>query len=81
MVGGVTIQLIAMVGFVVLAFMFWKRQRHARFDSSANLGLLFFGIAWSSFWILLRCIYRVIELAEGWHGNLLTHEVCIVVAE
>lgn len=25
--------------------------------------------------LLLRCIYRCIELLDGWHGDLLTHEV------
>lgn len=31
--------------------------------------------------IYIRCIYRVVELAEGWRGYLITHEVFIMVLD
>lgn len=31
--------------------------------------------------IYIRCIYRVVELAEGWNGFLITHEVYIMVLD
>lgn len=31
--------------------------------------------------IYIRCIYRVVELAEGWRGYLITHEVYIMVLD
>lgn len=33
-------------------------------------------------WVIyIRCIYRVVELAEGWNGYLITHEVYIMVLD
>ncbi|EGV64641.1 hypothetical protein CANTEDRAFT_120414 [Yamadazyma tenuis ATCC 10573] len=31
--------------------------------------------------IYIRCIYRVVELSEGWRGYLITHEVYIMVLD
>ncbi|SCU77740.1 LADA_0A01992g1_1 [Lachancea dasiensis] len=31
--------------------------------------------------VYVRCIYRVIELAEGWNGNLITHEVYFIILD
>ncbi|CUS21768.1 LAQU0S04e00342g1_1 [Lachancea quebecensis] len=35
----------------------------------------------ASLLIFVRCIYRVIELAEGWSGNLITHEVYFIILD
>ncbi|KAG7191650.1 uncharacterized protein KQ657_002919 [Scheffersomyces spartinae] len=31
--------------------------------------------------VYIRCIYRVVELAEGWRGHLITHEVYLMTLE
>ncbi|SCV06156.1 LANO_0H23332g1_1 [Lachancea nothofagi CBS 11611] len=31
--------------------------------------------------VYVRCIYRVVELAEGWHGDLITHEVYFIILD
>ena len=40
-----------------------------------NLMLASFASAVSTLFILIRCIYRVVEMAQGWSGYLATHEV------
>lgn len=30
------------------------------------------GLGVASFWIIVRCIYRTVELAQGWTGYLIT---------
>ncbi|KAK4055686.1 hypothetical protein OIV83_000232 [Microbotryomycetes sp. JL201] len=78
MVAGVCIQLAAMLAFVICAIVFWRRVRQDpelphRLRGNKTKWLAY-GSAWASFWILLRCVYRVIELAEGWTGYLITTE-------
>ncbi|SCV70998.1 BQ2448_3760 [Microbotryum intermedium] len=85
MVAGIALQLAAMLAFCVLGFDFLRRairsptyhERKAQPESSCNdfftacFGLRFgslFGQSWSS------CLYRMVELAEGWTGYLITHE-------
>lgn len=36
------------------------------------------GVAWASVMIYIRGIYRSIELAQGWTGHLMTHEVYFI---
>ncbi|KAM0788777.1 hypothetical protein ACM66B_002867 [Microbotryomycetes sp. NB124-2] len=78
MVAGVSIQLAAMVAFCILAVIFWWRVRKDpelghRMNGRKTVWLSW-ALVWASFWILLRCVYRVVELAEGWTGYLITHE-------
>lgn len=44
--------------------------RHAQY--------LLAGVAWATVMIYIRGIYRSIELAQGWTGYLITHEVYFV---
>ncbi|KAK4056598.1 hypothetical protein OIO90_002446 [Microbotryomycetes sp. JL221] len=67
-----------MIVFCILAIIFWQRVKkdpelsyRVKGKKTAYLG---WGLAWASLWILIRCIYRTIELAEGWSGYLITHE-------
>ena len=45
------------------------------FPSTRAFKLFVFAIAVSDAMIILRAVYRVIELAQGWRGYLITHEV------
>lgn len=36
--------------------------------------LLLLGVAWATLMIYIRCIYRSIELSEGWSGRIITTE-------
>lgn len=40
--------------------------------------ILLLGVAWASLMIYIRGIYRSIELAQGWTGHLMTHEVYFI---
>ncbi|KAM0788776.1 hypothetical protein ACM66B_002866 [Microbotryomycetes sp. NB124-2] len=67
MVGGVCLQLAAMIGFCLLALLFWWRIRDDpelphRMKGTKTVWLSY-GLTWASFWILLRC-----------EGYLITHE-------
>jgi hypothetical protein len=35
----------------------------------------------SSICIFARSVYRVVELAQGWNGNLITHEAYFIVLD
>lgn len=39
---------------------------------------LLLGVAWASVMIYIRGIYRSVELAQGWTGHLMTHEVYFI---
>lgn len=77
-VAGVVCQMVAMIVFVIIGVDFyWKASKSAAFARKAAEGRVRFfaiGLVHASFWILVRCIYRTVELAEGWTGYLITHE-------
>ncbi|KAM0746418.1 RTA1-domain-containing protein [Meredithblackwellia eburnea MCA 4105] len=74
MVAGIAVQLLGMVVFSILGCEFFWRTRSAAAQSQGKVNLLAFALAFSSFWILVRCVYRVVELAQGWKGYLITHQ-------
>ncbi|CUM67873.1 uncharacterized protein PRCAT00005584001 [Priceomyces carsonii] len=53
--------------------------------SKARSGVLYkwipFALLVSTIFVYIRCIYRVVELAEGWTGNLITHEVYLAILD
>ncbi|GAA5974649.1 hypothetical protein JCM5350_001233 [Sporobolomyces pararoseus] len=80
MVGGILIQLVGMISFCILGLIFarnvrksatWRDKEVVR---TGRIGVLGWGLVWISIWILVRCIYRAIELAQGWTGYLIEHE-------
>ncbi|GAA5907129.1 hypothetical protein JCM6882_005176, partial [Rhodosporidiobolus microsporus] len=77
MVAGVAIQLFAMICFCILGLDVWRRARKDRsyqttpHPQQGRLTKVAFGLTFASIWILIRCIYRVVELAEGWTGYLM----------
>ncbi|CEP60708.1 phospholipid-translocating ATPase RSB1 LALA0_S01e17150g [Lachancea lanzarotensis] len=38
-------------------------------------------LTFSVIFVFIRCVYRVIELAEGWGGDLITHEVYFIILD
>lgn len=59
--------------------LYLKARRDPNFTSRASqaqhrIDRLIYGIFFGSFFILLRCVYRTIELAEGFTGYLIRHE-------
>lgn len=56
-------------------------QRYSHIRSNKLFGYMPVAITVSVAVIYIRCIYRVIELAEGWNGYLITHEVYIMVLD
>lgn len=54
----------------------YKEVRQRRLFNWAPLIILI-----SVMFIYVRCIYRVIELAEGWSGNLIVHEAYIMILD
>ncbi|GAA5855634.1 hypothetical protein JCM8547_001626 [Rhodosporidiobolus lusitaniae] len=80
MVAGIAFQLFTMLCFCALGLDVWRRACKDRSYQSrphaqqGRLKTVSFGLVFASFWILLRCCYRVAELAEGWSGYLMTTE-------
>lgn len=68
--------------FTFAAFMLWYRtRRHSRksgnptpFPKSSKFKLFVAAIVISDAVIIIRAIYRVVELAQGWDGHLITTE-------
>lgn len=80
MVAGILIQLVAMVAFCLMGLIFarnvrrapsWREKENVK---HGRVGLLSWSLVWISAWILVRCIYRAIELSQGWEGYLITNE-------
>jgi hypothetical protein len=81
---GLFIQLVFLGLFLTVAIIFWKRMR-----SSATYAMPARGRrSWQSLFVLLllvssiivlRCIFRVIEFAQGHDGTLVSHEIYMYV--
>ncbi|KAK0525670.1 hypothetical protein OC842_005433 [Tilletia horrida] len=77
---GIILQAVSYLLFVVLTI-----EAHRRLTATAHdptfatkwshpTGRILILIYFTSIFILIRCFYRVAELAEGYHGTLVTHE-------
>jgi len=84
MVAGILIQLVAMVAFCVMGLVFarnvrrapsWREKENVKYG---RVGLLSWGLVWISAWILVRCVYRAIELSQGWEGYLISTLLSLV---
>ncbi|KAL6716940.1 hypothetical protein ACLMJK_004852 [Lecanora helva] len=76
MVAGIVIQLVSMSSFVLLLVIFLWRARAEPISKTLILAVTF-----SSFCIMVRNYYRAVELAQGWDGYLITHEVYFAVLD
>lgn len=88
MVAGLSFQVASMTLFILLASEYvWRVRRIegkevSRLPVSKNklwLFVAFFSLAVTG--IFIRCIYRVIELSEGWEGDLIQNERIFIVLE
>ena len=87
MVAGLSFQVASMSFFILLALEYvWRVRRIERNTaqlpvSKTKLRLFvgFFSLAVVC--IFIRCIYRVIELSEGWDGALIKDQTTFIVLE
>ncbi|CAD6888097.1 unnamed protein product [Tilletia laevis] len=77
---GIILQAVSYLLFVVLTIEAHRRLAATAHDPTFSskwshpTGRILILIYFSSVFILIRCFYRVAELAEGYFGNLVTHE-------
>ena len=79
MASGIILQLISMSVFVVLFLTFVYRTKAVSIENAgsvtANPVLLWlFATGVSISFVYIRCVYRTIELLQGWDGYLISHE-------
>lgn len=72
--GGVAVQLAGYLLFNIVFLSFWYRVQKDQPPLLQKLRPFMWGILFSSFFIILRSIYRVIEMAFGWDGIINTTE-------
>jgi len=73
---GLALQTASYVLFIVLvAHAHHKIVKSALATGSEPWWKIIWLLYFSSFFIMIRCIYRLIELAQGHNGYLLTHEI------
>ncbi|KAI9723812.1 MAG: hypothetical protein M1828_004062 [Chrysothrix sp. TS-e1954] len=73
MIGGIIFQLVSMSLFAGLWV--WVNIRARKAPSWYNMRILIFSISITTVYILVRNLYRAIELSQGWNGFLISHEV------
>ena len=76
MLAGIIIQLVSMSCFSLLWIIFLWRAQRERIPRTLILTTTF-----SAFCIMVRNFYRAVELAQGWDGYLITHEVYFAVLD
>jgi hypothetical protein len=81
MVGGICWQMLTMVIFVILAIIFIVKVKMAKVELPRKLQWFGFGMILATVCIFIRCVYRTIELLEGWTGYIITHEVFFICFE
>jgi hypothetical protein len=76
MVAGIVFQLAAVLVFSVLFFIVVKRALGTQSDvlKERKIRALIVGTTLSVICVIIRSIYRTIELSEGWEGYLITHQ-------
>lgn len=84
MVAGIVFQLVSISVFVYFAFDFLRRATRAGLLSIGKMNsvnYIIFAMIISIVFIYIRSIYRVIELAQGWTGYVMTHEVFFIILD
>jgi phosphoglycerol transferase MdoB-like AlkP superfamily enzyme len=81
---GLFIQLLFLGLFLAVAIVFWKRMRSSATYDTAPGGTrswqaLFMLLLFVSAIIILRCIFRVIEFAQGHDGSLASNELYMYI--
>lgn len=84
MVAGIVFQLVSISVFVYCAFDFLRRTTRAgllKLGRMDSMNCMILAMIISVVFIYIRSIYRVIELAQGWTGYVMTHEVFFIVLD
>ncbi|KAF5490082.1 Uncharacterized protein CGCS363_v012067 [Colletotrichum siamense] len=82
MLGGIAVQLFTMTLFGgFLGDFFWRVFSHVRGSVIYGMKLVFVSLTISFVMVYIRSVYRVIELAQGWNGYFLTHEVYFIALD
>ena len=76
MLAGIIIQLVSMSTFAILWVLFLWRARAATISKALIIAATF-----CTFCIMVRNFYRAVELAQGWDGYLITHEVYFAILD
>ncbi|KAL8894494.1 MAG: hypothetical protein Q9192_004275 [Flavoplaca navasiana] len=77
MTAGIIVQLVSMTVFAFLWVLFlWRARAKVRAERALVLAT-----SLSSLLIVVRNLYRVLELSQGWEGELITHEVYFAVLD
>ncbi|KAL8845153.1 MAG: hypothetical protein Q9176_000321 [Flavoplaca citrina] len=77
MTAGIIVQLVSMTVFAFLWVLFlWRARAKVRAERALVLATSF-----SSLLIVARNLYRVLELSQGWEGELITHELYFAVLD
>ncbi|KAJ5238453.1 RTA1-domain-containing protein [Penicillium chermesinum] len=77
MVAGIVFQLASLTAFVLCAVDFLRRATRLgllKLMARGPLAMLLGAMVLSTVVIYIRSVYRTVELAQGWHGYLITHE-------
>ncbi|KAF8311486.1 RTA1-domain-containing protein, partial [Clavulina sp. PMI_390] len=90
---GIALQTVAITLYSLITIEFlWRLNRDkpipGRENLSANIQLVFIGLAISTLFLLIRAIYRLAEFANGWDGKIQSTETyfnvldggCIIVS-
>ncbi|KAF2455091.1 RTA1 like protein-domain-containing protein [Lineolata rhizophorae] len=90
MMAGLSFQVFTLVIFAVLSFEYFTRVRKHRHElntkttelrRSSKFRFFIVCLAISYTAILLRCIYRIIEMAGGWGNEIMQHEVTFMILD
>jgi hypothetical protein len=82
MVAGIAFQTVTMAIFLLLFVEYIvKYLRRSKDWRTTSWKILVYTLFMSSICIFARSVYRVVELAEGWNGNLITHEVYFFILD
>jgi RTA1 like protein len=87
MVAGLSFQVASMTFFIILALEYAWRVRRFEKDtprlpvSKLKLALFVAFFSLAVICIFIRCVYRVIELSQGWEGDLIKNETIFIVLE
>jgi hypothetical protein len=83
MLAGIVFQTFSITVFVICAVDFVRRtsRRHLIDPYRKSLTPMLYAMFFSLTCIYIRSIYRVVELAQGWAGFLITHQIYFVILD
>ncbi|CAL5873051.1 uncharacterized protein PFLUO_LOCUS7320 [Penicillium psychrofluorescens] len=82
MLAGIVFQTASITIFVICAVDFVRRTSRRHLDlHRKSLNPMLYAMFFSLTCVYIRSIYRVVELAQGWSGFLITHQVYFVVLD